>query len=124
MVDDRGEVALAAAVADLVTADRDEVAEAPIVELVCDDAGDDLPDGAPADAQQPGDLCLGHLLGQPRDDVLEVAGVMSIGSRPRDGLQLDPACRAAQAAQLTLDDAAAGAEIEMTPALDATTVDL
>jgi hypothetical protein len=124
MVDDACEIALAAAVADLITADRDEAAEAPLVELVCDDAGDDLPDGGPADPEQPGDLRLGHLLGQPRDDVLEVAGVLGVGSRPRHGLQMDPARRAAQAAQLTLDHTPRRGEIEVAPALDATPMDL
>jgi hypothetical protein len=37
---------------------------------------------------------------------------------------VDPACRAAQASQVTLDDAAAGAEIQVAPALDATPMDL
>jgi len=105
VIDDAGEVALAAAVGDLVAADRDQAAEPALVEVVGDDAGDDLPDGRPADAQQPGDLCLGHLLRQPRDRVFEVAGVMGARPRPRDGLEVDPARRAAQPAQLALDHA-------------------
>ena len=36
----------------------------------------DPPDRVPADPQQPRDRGLGHLLGQPRNDVLEVARVM------------------------------------------------
>jgi len=100
MVDDRGEVALAAAVGDLVAADRDQAAKTAFGELVGDDTGDDMPDGRPGDPEQPGDLGLGHLLGQPRDHVFEVAGVMGAGPRPRDRLEVDLAHRAAQPAQL------------------------
>jgi len=56
--------------------------------------------------------------------VSEVAGVMGARPRPRDRLQMDPARRAAQSAQLALDHAACRAEIEVTPALDAPPVDL
>jgi len=45
MVDDACEVALAAAVADLVDTDSDEALQAGLVEMVGDDAGDDLSDG-------------------------------------------------------------------------------
>jgi hypothetical protein len=55
MVNDAGEVALPAAVTDLVDADRDETLEAPFVEVVCDDALDDPPDRVPGDPQQAGD---------------------------------------------------------------------
>ena len=49
-----------------------------LVELLGDDPRDDRADRGPADVQQPRDRGLGHLLGQPRDDVLEVAGVGSV----------------------------------------------
>ena len=124
MVDDGGEVALAAAVADLVDADRDQPLQPALVEVVGDDALDDPPDRVPADPQQPGDRRLGHLLRQPRDDVFEVARVVRAGPRPRDRLELHAAVRAAQPAQLALDHAPARAEIQMAPALDAPVVDL
>ena len=51
VVDDRREVALAAAVADLVDADQEQALQAALVEMVGDDARDDAPDGVPADPQ-------------------------------------------------------------------------
>ncbi len=51
VVDDRGQVALAAAVADLVDADRDQPGQAALVEVVGDDALNDPPDGVSADPQ-------------------------------------------------------------------------
>jgi hypothetical protein len=106
MVDDRRQVALAAAVGDLVTADRDEPGEPRFVEMIGDDPGDDPSDGVPRDPQQSGDRFLGHLLGQPRDDVFEVTGVGRAGPGPRDGLITHAAVGAQQPAQLALDDAA------------------
>jgi len=70
---------------DLVDADRDQAGQAVLVEVHGDDTRDDLPDGVPADAQQAGDRGLGHLLRQPRDDVLEVTGVMRARPGPRHG---------------------------------------
>ena len=125
VVDDRGQVALPAAVGDLVHADRDEAIEAALVEPVDDDAFDDPPDGVPRDPQQPGDRRLGHLLRQPRDDVLEVARVRGARPRPWHRLQAHGATvAAAQPPQFGLNDAAAGAEVEMPPAFDAAVVDL
>jgi len=43
------------------------------LEALGDDALDDRADGVPGDAHQPGDRRLGHLLGQERHDVFEVA---------------------------------------------------
>ena len=120
MVDDAGEVALAAAIGDLVDADRHEAGEAVLVEVLGDDAGDDLADGVPPDPQQPGDRRLGHLLRQPRHDVFEVAGVMGTrpGPRHRFGAH-DAAVRAPEQPQLAFDHAARRAEIQVAPALDA-----
>ena len=67
VVGDRGQVAVMAAVADLVDADADQALEAALVEVVGDDARDDRADRAPADPQQPRDRREGHLLRQPRD---------------------------------------------------------
>jgi hypothetical protein len=124
VIGDAGQVAVMAAVGDLVDADADQALEPALVEMVGDDALDDPPDGVPADPQQPADRRAGHLLGQPGDDVLEVARVRGAGARPRHRLQANAAVAAAQAPQLALDDAAAGAEIEVAPALDPSVVDL
>jgi hypothetical protein len=53
-----GQVALAAAIADLVDADRDEAGEAGLVEVVGHDALHDVADRVPGDPQQPGDRGL------------------------------------------------------------------
>src|SRR4051812_49390217 len=113
-----------APVADLVDADEHEAFEPVGVEVIGDDALDDRADGSPADPQQPGDRREGHLLGQPRDGVLEVAGVTRARPRPWDGFEPDPAVAAPELAQLALDPAARRAEIEVPPALDAAPVDL
>jgi hypothetical protein len=124
VVGNRGQVALPAAVADLVDADRDEPVEAAFVEVVGGDALHDPPDGVPADPEQPRDRGLGHLLRQPRDDVLEVARVMGARPGPRHRLHAHCAGLTAQQPQLALDHAAVGAEVEVAPALDATVVNL
>ena len=54
VIDDAGEVALAAAIGDLVDADRDEAGEPVLVELLGDDTRDDLADGVSPDPQQAG----------------------------------------------------------------------
>jgi hypothetical protein len=119
-----GQVAVMAAIADLVDADADQVLEPALVEVLGDHARDDPPDGVPADPQQAADRGARHLLGQPRDDVLEVARVRRARARPWHRLQSGAAIATAQAPQLALDDAPAGAEIEVAPALDAPVVDL
>src|SRR5215213_13922 len=63
-----GQVALPAAIADLVDADPDQALEAALVEMIGGHALDDPPDRVPADPQKPADRGLGHLLRQPRDD--------------------------------------------------------
>jgi hypothetical protein len=108
VVGDRGQVAVMAPVADLVDADRDQPGEPVLVEVVGDDALNDRADRVPADPQQPSDRRERHLLCQPRDHVLEIARVARTGSGPGHRLEPDAAVAAAQAAQLALDDAAAG----------------
>jgi hypothetical protein len=49
VVDDAGQVALAAAVADLIDADGHQAGQAALVELLGDDTVDDAPDRVPAD---------------------------------------------------------------------------
>src|SRR5215216_358951 len=92
--------------------------------MIGDDAFDDRADGAPADPQQPADRRERHLLGQPRDGVLEVARVVGARSCPRHRLHPDAAVAAAQQPQLAFDQAPTGPEIEVAPALDAAAVDL
>ena len=113
-----------AAIGDLVDADADQAGETVLVEVIGDHARDDRPDRVPADPQQPSDRRERHLLGQPRDHVFEVARVVRARARPRDRLQPHAAVAAAQPAQLALDDAAARAEVQVPPALDAPIVDL
>src|SRR5215217_5620615 len=57
-------------------------------------------------------------------DVLEVARVCRTRPGPRHRLHANTAGPAAQQPQLALDHAAAGAEIEVAPALDAAVMDL
>jgi hypothetical protein len=122
VVDDAGEVALAAAVADLVHADRDQPVQASLVETLGDDTLNDPPDRVPGDTQQPGNRGLRHLLREPRCDVFEVARVARSRPRPRNRLELRTAVRTPNAAQLTLDDTTRRAQVEMTPTLQATVV--
>jgi hypothetical protein len=124
VVGDAGQIALAAAVGDLVAADRDQTVQPRVIEVIGDDARDDRADRVPRDPEQPGDRRLGHLLREERHEVLEVARVAGPGARPRHRLKPRPAaCRTPKAAQLALNPAAAGAEVEMPPALDAAVVD-
>ncbi len=116
VIADRGQIALAAAIGDLVDADLDEPLEPPGVEVIAHDALDDPPDRVPAHAQEPGDRRLGHLLGEEGRQVLEVAGVAGAGPCPRDGLDSDAAVGTAHPAQAVLDKAARGAEVEVAPA--------
>ena len=55
VVGDRGQVAVMAAIGDLVDADADQAGEAALVEVIGDHALDDPPDRVPADPQQPRD---------------------------------------------------------------------
>jgi len=124
VVGDGRQVAVMAAIADLVDADADQALQAPVIEVIGDHARDDRADRVPPDPEQAGDRRERHLLRQPRHDVLEVARVRRARPRPRHRLGPHAARRAAQAAQLALDPATAGAQVEMAPALDAPVVDL
>lgn len=75
MVGDAGQEAMVGLVADLVDAEPDQAVQAILLNVVCHDPLDDPPDRRPADSQQRLDLLLGHLLGQPRAEILEVARV-------------------------------------------------
>ena len=105
------------AVADLVHADHHEPVQPRAVELVRDDASEDIPDRSPPDPHQLGQRRLGHLLRQERDDVLEVARVRRPGPRPRHLLVHIAAARAVHASEHALDLAPQPPEIEMPPTL-------
>jgi len=64
-----------AAVADLVHADRDQAVETVTVQPVSDDSLHDRGDGVSPNPEA-GDRRLRHLLRQPRQHVLKVAGVV------------------------------------------------
>ena len=115
---------LAAAVADLVAADRHQPGQAVGVEAIGDDGFDDLTDGVPSDPQQRRDRRLGHLLGAEGDHVLEVAGVARATTRERDRLDAHAAIRASHATQPILQLAALPGEIDVAPAPPRPVVDL
>jgi len=123
VIADRGQVALAAPVGDLVDADLDEPLEPAFVEVIAHDALDDPPDRVPAHPQEPCDRRLGHLLGEEGREVLEVARVAGAGPCPRDRLHSDAAVGAAHPAQAVLDQAARGAEVKVAPAPQMAVVD-
>ncbi len=116
VVADGGQVALPAAVGDLVDADHHQPVQAVLIEVVGDHTGHDRPDGVPADPEQPSDRGLGHLLGQKGREVLEVARVARARSGPWQRLNAHAAVRTAHPPQLVLDEAALAAEIEVAPA--------
>lgn len=124
VVGDRGQIPLPASVGDLVAADRDQPVQPPLVEVIKDNPLHDLPDRVPRDSEQAGDRGLGHLLRQPRHGVLEVTRVVRVVPGPRHGLQMHTAVAAAKPAQLALDHAPVGAEIQMPPALQPAVMDL
>ena len=84
MVGDDGQVLVVTAVGDLVDTEMEQVVEALIVQVIGDDAGDDVVDRSPRAPQQRGHGGLVGPLGQPRDDVFEVTGVACSRAGPRD----------------------------------------
>jgi hypothetical protein len=105
-------------------ADRHQAIQALLVQLLGHDALNDLPDRVPGDPQKAGNRGLCHLLGKPRDHVLEVACVGCAGPGLRHRLQVNAAVCAAQAPELALDHAPVASEIQMPPALQAPVVDM
>jgi hypothetical protein len=86
VVDDAGQILVAALVTDLVNPDPGEAGE--LVELLLGigpNPGDDRADGAPGDAHQHSDGGLGCLRGQPRDLVIEEQRVTALMPGPRHG---------------------------------------
>src|SRR5487761_662020 len=117
VVSDARQEPMPGAVADLVHADHHEPVQSAAIELVRDDAGEDLPDRSPPDPHQLGQRRLGHLLRQERDDILEVARVRRARARPRHLLVHIAAARAVHASEHALDLAPQPPEIEMPPTL-------
>ncbi len=79
VVNNDGQMLVAALVEDLISPDPPEVGEL-VMELlrVIPDSGDDRPDGAPRDPHQLGDRGLRRLGGKPRDGCIEVVGVTGL----------------------------------------------
>lgn len=70
------------AIGDLVDPDPIQLVQAGVVDSFGDDPHDDVREGLPGDAQQPGDGGLVHALGEERDDVFEVASVAGSRNEP------------------------------------------
>ena len=123
VIGDEGQVAMALAPGDLVDADLDEAVEATGVQFVGADARHDPPDGAPVDAQHPGDrrlVCPGR---KPRHQMLEVVGEVRAVAREGHCLGADAVLRADQPAQPRSNLHAPDPEVEMAPvAVDRTDV--
>jgi hypothetical protein len=111
-------------VADLVHADHHQAVQTAAIELVRDDAREDLPDRSPPDPHQLRDRRLGHLLRQERHHILEITRIGAAGAGPRHLLVDVTAARAIQPPEHALDLAATGAEIQMPPALRAMLLDV
>src|SRR3954462_1359983 len=115
VVGDDGQVAVALAIAHLVDADHPQRVQAAGVKALADDAVDDPPAGLPVDAHQRGDRRLGDLLGQERNDVLEVSREPG-AARPRHSVHSHPAVRAVHAPDLGDEVAALRAQVQVSPA--------
>ena len=105
------------AVAHLVGADQLEPVQPASGELLGDDPLKDVADRLPADPHQPRDLCLVHLLRQPRGQIVEVAAVARAAAGPLHVLGQIAAARAVQPSEPALDHAPQAAHVEMAPAL-------
>ncbi len=96
VVDDDGEVLVAALVGDLIDADPAQVREPVGLGLrVGDHPGHDRPDRAPGDPQQIPDRRLRAVRHQPRGGVIEGVGVTGAVPSPRDLRGNDPMLGAA-----------------------------
>jgi len=116
VVDDDGDVAVPPAVAELVDADALEVSEPVGVELLGDDALDDVADGGPGDAEDRGDLGLVRDLRQVGGHVLEVDGEAAVAPGPRHLLDVYAAIRAVDATRGVLEEDPECSDPEVDPA--------
>jgi hypothetical protein len=115
MIGDQREVAVALAPGDLVNADLEQFVQAAVVEPVDHDPLADRPDRLPGDPDQPPDRGLVHPGGQPRDQVLKVAGEARLDPGERHALGAHPMRRAGQPAQACLDDQPQAAKAQVAP---------
>lgn len=117
MVDDHDQVALAAAVADLVDADPLEIGEGIGARAgIGHHARDDAAHGPPGDAQELADRGLRAVGRQPGRLVVEGAGVARLVAGPRDRGHDDPVLRAAHPWRVGLQVRQRAAQVERAPA--------
>jgi hypothetical protein len=117
VVDDHGQVLLAAFVGDLVDPDPPEVGEPVMDGLdVGPDPGDNRADGAPGDPHQLGDRGLGAHGGQPGDLLVEGVGVPGRVPGPRDGRNRRPMLAAADPGCLGFEDGLDRTQVQCPPA--------
>lgn len=95
VIGDAGQVAVPPAPGQLVDTDQHQPLEPLLIEPVGDDPLDDPPAGLPVDPIGAAIGRPGHLLGEERDAVLEVARVARARSGPTDPLDPDAAVGAA-----------------------------
>jgi len=116
MIGDQGEGAVLLAPGHLVDPDLEQRIQPARVELVGDHPSADRPDRLPGDPHQPADRGLVHPGGQPRHQVLEVAGAARLDPSERDLLGADPVLGAVDPAQFGLDDQPQAAKVQVPPA--------
>ena len=115
VVDHRGDVAVPLAVAELVHADAPQAVQPVGVELLGDDALDDVAHGAPGDPHHSGDLGLVGDLREVGGHLLEGPGEAAPRPGPGDELHADAAVRAFHAPWSVLEDKPDSADAEVDP---------
>ena len=116
VIDHGGDVAVAFAEAELIDADAYETVEPVWVELLGDDALDNVADGAPGDAHHPGDLGLVGDLSEVGGHLFKGPGEAAAWSSPGNHLDTDAAGGALHATRSVLDDEPDHADPEVDPA--------
>jgi hypothetical protein len=100
----------------LVDADLKQRLQPAWVELVGDHPSADRPDRLPGDPEEPADRGLVHPGGQPRHQVLEVAGEARLDPSERHALGAHPMLGAVDPAQFGLHDQPQAAKVQVPPA--------
>jgi len=116
VIDNGGDVAVSLSVAELVHADALEAVESFGVELVCDDALDDVAHGAPGYAHHPSDLSLVRDLCEVGGHLLEGPGEAAPRPGPGDELYANAAGGAFHAPWSVLENEPHRADTEVDPA--------